>query len=206
MLSNFQLPPSSNESHGHLCTTETWKRTDCTNTLENTHRATISSSFIQFNGFFVQAKLSCSEITFVHRPCPDFIFFFSFRDKVSSANVAHTAGEHSFTVLKRKYRIQYGFKFSTKTERKEEKAKIVTNDRVYCVGGSSRTNDWEAAVAVLLCTFHSPASRDSSLCIFARIYNEAGDQHAGRALRGLPNDEHRSVKSNLASIKQQISK
>lgn len=131
MLSNFQLPPSSNESHGHLCTTETWKRTDCTNTLENTHRATISSSFIQFNGFFVQAKLSCSEITFVHRPCPDFIFFFSFRDKVSSANVAHTAGEHSFTVLKRKYRIQYGFKFSTKTERKEEKAKIVTNDRVY---------------------------------------------------------------------------
>lgn len=76
MLSNFQLPPSSNESHGHLCTTETWKRTDCTNTLENTHRATISSSFIQFNGFFVQVKLSCSEITFVHRPCPDFFIFF----------------------------------------------------------------------------------------------------------------------------------
>lgn len=154
----------------------------------------------------MQAKLSCSEITFVHRPCPDFLFFFSFRDKVSSANVAHTAGEHSFTVLKRKYRIQYGFKFSTKTERKRRKSKDCYKRQGLCVGGSSRTNDWEAAVAVLLCTFHSPASRDSSLCIFARIYNEAGDQHAGRALRGLPNDEHRSVKSNLASIKQQISK
>lgn len=154
----------------------------------------------------MQAKLSCSEITFVHWPCPDFffVFFLSRQSKLSECGThSRRAQLHG---AEAKISDSVWIQVFNKDGTKRRKSKDCYKRQGLCVGGSSRTNDWEAAVAVLLCTFHSPASRDSSLCIFARIYNEAGDQHAGRALRGLPHDEHRSVKSNLASIKQQISK